>query len=144
MFAFRLLVDIGLRAQSPAVNDPATCRHTIDAVNGLLRYVADRHLTIGTITDRGGRQRLLLHAPTWDDFVSAAFDEIIEAAQGAPSVTMRLVKVLDDLTSTVPAFRRDEIERRRQRLDPDPREAYQQHRDDQPGDQSAGASGSPP
>ena len=120
LFAFRLLVDIGLRAQSPAVNDPATCRHTIDAVNGLLRYVADRHLTIGIITDLDGRQRLLLHAPTWDDFVSAAFDEIIEAAQGAPSVAVRLVKVLDHLTLSVPAFRRDEIERRRQRLDPGP------------------------
>jgi uncharacterized membrane protein len=76
LFGFRLLVDIGLRAQSPAINDPATCRHTIDALAGLLRYVADRHLTIGNLTDLDGSQRLLLHAPTWEDFVSAAFDEI--------------------------------------------------------------------
>ena len=58
LLAFRLLVDIGLRAQSPAINDPATCRHSINAVSGLLRYLADRHLTIGDITDPGGQVRL--------------------------------------------------------------------------------------
>ena len=111
LLAFRLLVDIGLRAQSPAINDPATCRHTIDAVSGLLRYLADRHLTIGDITDPGGQARLVLRAVTWEDYVAAAVDELIEAGRGTASVAARLVEVLDDLTRTVPADRRDEIQR---------------------------------
>ena len=114
MLAFRLLVDIGLRAQSPAINDPATCRHTIDAVSGLLRYLADRHLTIGDITDPNTNARLLLHPPTWEDYVSAAVDELIDAGHATPSVADRLVKVLDDLTHSVPADRRPEITKRLQ------------------------------
>ena len=116
LLAFRLLVDIGLRAQSPAINDPATCRHTIDAVSGLLRYLADRHLTIGDITDPGGNARLVLRAVTWDDYVAAAIDELIEAGRGTASIVARLVEVLNDLTGSVPADRRDEIEQRLQRL----------------------------
>jgi uncharacterized membrane protein len=116
LLAFRLLVDIGLRAQSPAINDPATRRHTIDAVSGLLRYLADRHLTIGDITDPGGRARLVLRAVTWEDYVAAAIDELIEAGRDTASVAARLVEVLDDLTTAVPDDRRDEIKQRLQCL----------------------------
>jgi uncharacterized membrane protein len=118
LFAFRLLVDIGLRAMSPAVNDPATCRHVIDAASGLLRYVADRHLFIGHISDTGGHLRLVLHPPTWDEFVGAAFDELIEAGKASSSVAARLAAVLDDLVETVPATRRGAVEDRRGRLTP--------------------------
>ena len=117
LLAFRLLVDIGLRAQSPAINDPATCRHTIEAVSGLLRYIADRHLTIGDITDPNGGARLVLRPVTWEDYVAAAVDELIEAGRGSASVAARLVEVLDDLTTAVPADRRGEIRQRLQRLD---------------------------
>ena len=116
LFAFRLLADIGLRAQSPAINDPATCRHTIDAASGLLRYIADRHLGIGEITDADGHLRVLLHPPTWDEFVGTAFDELIEAGRETSSVAARIAKVLDELIETVPAQRRQEIEDRRTRL----------------------------
>ena len=116
LLAFRLLVDIGLRAQSPAINDPATCRHTIDAVSGLLRYLADRHLTIGDITDPDGKARLVLRAVTWEDYVAAAVDELIDAGRGTTSVAARLVEVLDDLVLAVPEDRRKEIERRLQLL----------------------------
>ena len=117
LFAFRLLAaDIGLRAQSPAINDPATCRHTIDAASGLLRYIADRHLGIGEITDADGHLRVLLHPPTWEEFVGTAFDELIEAGRETSSVAARIAKVLDELIETVPAQRRQEIEDRRTRL----------------------------
>jgi uncharacterized membrane protein len=116
LLAFRLLVDIGLRAQSPAINDPATCRHTIDAVSGLLRYLADRHLAIGDITDPGGRARLVLRPVTWEDYVAAALDELIQAGRDTASIAARLVEVLDDLTTAVPEDRSQEIERRLQLL----------------------------
>ena len=116
LLAFRLLVDIGLRAQSPAINDPATCRHTIDAIGGLLRYLADRHLAIGEIAGDDGHVRLLLPVPTWEEYVAAAFDEVVDVGRSTPGVAARLVTVLDDLASAVPADRRPEIDRRRQRL----------------------------
>jgi hypothetical protein len=58
----------------------------------------------------------LLHPPTWEDYVAAAVDELIEAGRTTPSVAARLVKVLDDLTAAVPADRRNEIKERRQLL----------------------------
>jgi len=57
------------------------------------------------ITDPDGHARLLLHAPTWEDYVAAAIDEFIEAGRATPSVAARLGKVLDDLTLAVPADR---------------------------------------
>ncbi len=58
----------------------------------------------------------MLRAVTWEDYVAAAVDELIEAGRGTASVAARLAEVLDDLTRTVPADRRDEIQRRLQRL----------------------------
>ncbi|HET9650056.1 MAG TPA: DUF2254 family protein [Microlunatus sp.] len=118
LFAFRLLVDIGLRAQSSAVNDPATCRHTIEAVGGLLRYLADRHLTIGDITDPVTHARLLLRPVTWEEYVAAAVDELIEVGRGTASIAARISDVLEDLHHAVPADRRPEIIQRLQLLRP--------------------------
>jgi hypothetical protein len=42
MLAFRLLADIGLRALSPAVNDPATAVDAMEATEGLLQALARR------------------------------------------------------------------------------------------------------
>lgn len=78
--------------------------------------VADRDLAIADITNPDGHARLLLHPPTWEDYVAAAVDELIEAGRATPSVAARLVKVLDDLTLAAPADRRNEIKERRQRL----------------------------
>lgn len=45
-FALRLLADIGLRALSPAVNDPTTAVQALDATDGLLRVLATRDLSV--------------------------------------------------------------------------------------------------
>jgi uncharacterized membrane protein len=60
--------------------------------------------------------RLLLPVPTWEEYVAAAFDEVVDVGRSTPGVAARLVTVLDDLASAVPADRRPEIDRRRQRL----------------------------
>ena len=118
MLAFRLLVHIGLRARSPSINDPATCRHMIEAVGGSLGRRTDRHLAIGDIADPEGQRRLrLLNVPTWDDYGGAAFDELTGAAHGTQRVMTRLSATLDDLR-TVPTDRRSEIEGRRERVNP--------------------------
>jgi uncharacterized membrane protein len=44
LFAFRLLADIGLRALSPAVNDPATAVQVLDTIQSLLAPLATRDL----------------------------------------------------------------------------------------------------
>lgn len=79
-------------------------------------YIADRHLTIGDITDPSDRARLVLRPVTWEEYVAAAVDELIDAGRDTASVAARLVEVLDDLALTVPEDRREEIRQRLQRL----------------------------
>jgi uncharacterized membrane protein len=54
LFAFRLLSDIGLRALSPAVNDPATAVQVLDTIQSLLLALANRDLDVA---DRQHRDR---------------------------------------------------------------------------------------
>ena len=56
MFAFRILVDIALKALSPAINDPTTGVLALDQIHRLLRVVGRRQLRGEAIVDRtGGR-----------------------------------------------------------------------------------------
>ncbi len=103
-FAFRVLSDIGLRALSPAINDPFTAVQSIDAIEGLLRTLALRDLTVGDVGE-GGELRVAFVLPTWEDYLALAMDELIEAAQAA-TVHQRLEMLLRDLVDLVPEERR--------------------------------------
>src|SRR6185437_5121697 len=54
MFAFRILVDIALKALSAAINDPTTAVLAIDQLHRLLRVVGKRSLSNEEIVDRSG------------------------------------------------------------------------------------------
>ena len=45
-FAFRMMVDVGIKALSPAVNVPTTAVQSLDRIEDLLRYAAAKHLSI--------------------------------------------------------------------------------------------------
>ena len=57
LFSFRIMVDIGLKALSPAINDPTTAVLAIDQIHRLLRVVGRRELRGETIFDQTGRPR---------------------------------------------------------------------------------------
>ena len=59
-YALRLLVDIAIRALSPAVNDPTTAVQALDQITDLLRRLGSRQLRIGRIKDEQGVLRLTL------------------------------------------------------------------------------------
>lgn len=115
-FAFRLLADIGLRAMSTAVNDPATVAQTIDEIEGLLRALISRDLDIGRIWDDDGRLRVEFTAITWDEYVHRAFDELIDSSGPQPSVCRQLRDALDRLISIAPPARVDVLISRRTAL----------------------------
>jgi uncharacterized membrane protein len=118
--ALRLLADIGLRALSPAVNDPSTAVQALDAMDGLLRALATRDLGIEQIAAGDGAIRVELVLPTWDDYLAAGLDEIIALQPRSPSVLRRILRLLDDLRAIAPSNRRSALEsRRRQVHDPD-------------------------
>ena len=69
--AFRVLVDIALRALSPAINDPTTASQVLDSVESLLRTLVGRDLDVGVVTGPHGSARVLLPLPDWADYVVA-------------------------------------------------------------------------
>jgi uncharacterized membrane protein len=112
--AFRVLVDIALRALSPAINDPTTAVQALDCEESLMRLLVGRDLDVGEITGPHGRTRVLLALPSWEDYVALAVDEIVEAGADNPRIRRRLERLLRDLIALAPARRSDPL---RARLD---------------------------
>jgi uncharacterized membrane protein len=116
-FAFRMLVDVAIKALSPAVNDPTTAVQSLDRIEGLLHYAAEKHLSTGIVTDRHGAVRLVYPVPTWEDLVELALDEIRAFGAGQYQVVRRLRALLDALIADVPERRRPALLQQRSLLD---------------------------
>jgi len=110
--AFRVLVDIALRALSPAINDPTTAVQVLDCEEDLLRMLVGRDLDAGEITGPRGRTRVLLPLPGWDDYVALAVDEIVEAGAGNVRIRRRVEGLLRDLVALAPEQRRAPLQTR--------------------------------
>jgi uncharacterized membrane protein len=100
-YALRLLVDVAIKALSPAVNDPTTAVQALDEIEDLLRRIGTRHLDVGQVKDEGGVLRLIFPTPTWEDFLSLAFDEIRFYGATSLQVMRRLRTALYDLHRVV-------------------------------------------
>ncbi len=105
-FALRMLVDVAIKALSPAVNDPTTAVQSLDRIDDLLRYAAPKDLSVGTVTDSHGALRFVYPTPTWGDLVKLALDEIRAFGAGQYQVARRLRALLDALIADVPEKRR--------------------------------------
>ena len=115
-YALRLVVDIAIKALSPAINDPTTAVQALDQVEDLLLRLGRCGLEIGAFYDAQGKLRLLVPFPTWDDFLLLALDEI--RAYGADSVqVMRRMKALvKNLREVLPAERHEALQHWEERL----------------------------
>jgi uncharacterized membrane protein len=101
-FAFRIVVDIALRALSPAINDPTTAVLGIDQLHRMLRRVGQRHLRTDRILDKLGRLRVYFRTPNWEDFVHLAFCEIRGCGSNNLQIVRRLRDMIDNLIATLP------------------------------------------
>jgi uncharacterized membrane protein len=65
--AIRILVDIALRALSPAINDPTSAVQALDAIQECLERLAARNLDVTRIAGIQGHERLRLVLPSWQN-----------------------------------------------------------------------------
>jgi uncharacterized membrane protein len=131
-YPIRLLVDVAIKALSPAINDPTTAVQAIDQIEDLLRRLGRRDLDAGYAKDAHGALRLVFPMPTWEDYLTLAFDEIRQYGAGSVQVMRRLRSALVGLADSVVADARVEAVRRylkhldaaigRSSLDPDDQE----------------------
>jgi uncharacterized membrane protein len=104
-FAFRIMVDIALKALSPAINDPTTAVLALDQIHHLLRKVGERNLDTGIVRDAAGRIRLVYRTPDWEDFVHLAVTEIRHFGAESIQIARRLRAMLENLIQTLPESR---------------------------------------
>jgi uncharacterized membrane protein len=116
-YAIRLLVDIAIRALSPAVNDPTTAVQALDHIEDLLLRLGRRRLEIGAVRDRDGALRLVVPHPTWDDFLALAFDEIRYCGASSVQVMRRMKALAADLITALPPERNKPLRHHQKRLD---------------------------
>jgi uncharacterized membrane protein len=108
-YALRLLVDVGIKALSPAVNDPTTAVMALNEISDLLERIGQRQLEMRRLAGAHGALRLICPTPTWEDFVSLGLDEIRYYGANSFQVMRRLRALLIDLEPAVPAERRAAI-----------------------------------
>ncbi len=117
LFAFRLLADIGMRALSPAVNDPATAVQVLDTIESLLQALVSRDLDVADVADSAGTVRVVLALPSWDDYLRTALDDLIESASRSPMVLLRAQTLLTSLLNAALQARQPPIARRLHRAE---------------------------
>ena len=117
VFAFRIIVDIAIRALSPAVNDPTTAVLALDQLERLLHYIGSRQLDPGMIYDRKDNLRLIIPVPKWEDYVSLAVSEIRLYGANSIQIPRRLLAMLEHLIEVLPASRAPALREELQLLD---------------------------
>jgi len=116
-YAIRLLVDIAIKALSPAINDPTTAVQTLDQIEDLLRRLGLKRLEIGAFRDGTRALRLVVQFPAWADFLTLAFEEIRMYGATSVQVMRRMRAVVTDLIATLPAERQAPLRHYQERLD---------------------------
>ncbi|MFJ8869196.1 DUF2254 domain-containing protein [Streptomyces sp. NPDC102473] len=102
-FALRVLVDIAIRALSPAVNDPTTAVQVLNHIESFLTVVGRSPLP-GRYVLAGddGRPRLVLRGRAWEGYLQLAVSEIRDYGATSVQVCRRLRALLDALLDSLP------------------------------------------
>jgi uncharacterized membrane protein len=96
-FSIRQMVEIGVRALSPGVNDPYTALVTIDRLSLSLARIMKRAPPQEQWSDEEGRLRLIMTNSHFDGLLDASFNMIRQYGDGSAAVLIRLAERLSDL-----------------------------------------------
>jgi uncharacterized membrane protein len=109
VFAIDQLVEIAIRALSPAVNDTFTALTCIDWLSAGLCRISTRTLAEGVYRDRLGRIRLIESPPSYARMVNRATDKIRQASRGMPAVVIRLMDALAHVSESTTSSRQRDV-----------------------------------
>ncbi|MGH3333551.1 MAG: DUF2254 family protein [Nocardioidaceae bacterium] len=98
-YAIRLLVDVAIKALSPAINDPTTAVQALDQIEDLLVALQQRPLGGLHFTDGSGASRLVVPGPDWQQYLQLATTEIRHFGADSIQVDRRLLAMLDRLAT---------------------------------------------
>jgi uncharacterized membrane protein len=107
-FGVLQIVDIALKAISPAVNDPTTAVTCVDQLSRILIRFASRELPAAVFYDPPGMARVSIPQIGFEGLLTSAFEQIRLYSKSDIAVSLRMLRALGDIawTSSEPAFRR--------------------------------------
>jgi uncharacterized membrane protein len=114
-FGIIQIVDIALKAISPAVNDPTTAINCIDQLARVMILWASRAAPESYLHAPPHVLRLAIRWIGYDGLLDTAFEQIRHYAKSDIAVSLRLLRAFDDMfvTGTSPIARQSLIERAR-------------------------------
>ncbi len=114
-FGVLQIVDIALKAISPAVNDPTTAISSVDQLSRILIRFVSREPLDSNLYDPPGVFRVHLPGMGVERLLDSAFEQIRLYARGDVAVSLRLLRALADIgvTTPDPLLRRMLVERGR-------------------------------
>ncbi|MBA2570797.1 MAG: DUF2254 domain-containing protein [Chloroflexi bacterium] len=93
-FTLQQLVQVALRALSPAINDPFTAAMCVDRLGAVLSRIVVRPVPPAERLVRG-RVRIIAPPPTFEHLVDSAFGEIRRNGRSQLGLTIRLLLTLE-------------------------------------------------
>ncbi|MGA8545311.1 MAG: DUF2254 domain-containing protein [Mycobacterium sp.] len=93
-FGIDQLVEIAIRALSPAVNDTYTALACVDWLGNTLCKLAKVWTPAQAYRDRAGAIRVICEQVSYENLVERAFDKIRQASRGMPAVLIRQLESL--------------------------------------------------
>lgn len=99
-FGVLQIVDIALRAISPAVNDPTSAISCIDQLSRIMIRFASREPAEALLFDPPGIVRVSFPWIGFERLLNSAFEQIRLYAKGDVAVSLRLLRALCDIAST--------------------------------------------
>jgi uncharacterized membrane protein len=114
-FGVLQIVDIALRAISPAVNDPSTAISCVDQLSRILIRFGAREPPEALLFDLPGVPRVMVQWIDFERLTDAAFEQIRLYSQTDVVVSLRMLRALGDIATTTgdAALRRGLVQRGR-------------------------------
>jgi len=100
-FAIDQLVEVAIRALSPAVNDTFTALNCIDWLGDCLYHAYTQALPSGIYCDASGDVRLIEPAISYERLLKGATDKIRQAGRGMPAILIRQLENLQKVMAVV-------------------------------------------
>ena len=99
-FGIIQIVDIALKAISPAVNDPSTAITCIDQLGRIMIRFVNRSVPASLLCDPPHVVRVIIPRIAVEDLLETAFEQIRHYSASDIAVSLRLLRAFDDIAST--------------------------------------------
>jgi uncharacterized membrane protein len=100
-YAFNQLVEVAVRAMSPAINDPFTAMTCLDYIgNGLMLFIQNGERS-STIYDQDGKLRVVFKPVTFEKLLDACFNMLRHCSCDNASVLQHMLKVIEAVSREI-------------------------------------------